>query len=102
MRAASLSESSTSRMRSSVAMTFATCRWRFVDHEPVEPQLFDDLDELLKLDRLADIAVHTEVVAGADVLFLFGRSENDNRIAPCTRVSSQKTQYLEPVQFGQF
>src|SRR5262245_57216427 len=52
-------------------------RW-LVQHEPVEAEVAYRFGELREVDRLADVAVDSELVAADPVLLLVGRRQDDD------------------------
>src|SRR5207237_1243897 len=75
-------------------------RWR-VEDEPVDPELAHGLDELAEVDRLADVAVRAQAVAGDDVLLFAGRGEDHDRQQARAGVGPDAPQHLEAVDLGE-
>lgn len=53
-------------------------RGRLIDHRPEESELADGLDELVEIDRLDNVGIHTQAVTLDQVLLLPGGGEHDN------------------------
>src|ERR1700690_862964 len=73
-----------------------------VDHQPIQAQSFDDLPELLEIDRLLDIAVNPQVVALNQVSLLAGGCHDDHRNRLGSRIILQFSKHLQAINSGQF
>src|SRR5687767_14429120 len=83
----------------------ATCKqvswgW-FIEDEPIQAELTGGFHELGKVDRFADEAVGTEVVALDDVAFFVARRQNDDGQASCGGIRSYAAQHVQPVELGE-
>ena len=77
-------------------------RRRLIPDQPVEAQHMDDLLKIIKIDRLADIAVGAEFIAFDHILLLGGRGKNDNRKQPGQLIAANLSQDLQAVYLRKF
>src|SRR5438270_6138666 len=73
-----------------------------IDHEPVFSDISHRLGELLEIDRLDDIAVHSHLVGPHDVPLLGRGGEHDDRDRARARIALDAPQNLMAVDFRQF
>ena len=78
------------------------CRSRrhLVQRKPKDAQRFDSFREMVKVDRFADIAVRAEGITVLDVLFFFGRCEDDDWNMSGQSFCANSTQHVEPAHLG--
>ena len=74
---------------------------RLVDHLPVEPEIPDNVGELIKLDRFDDVAVHSECVALDNITLFTGGGENDNRYRSGCLLSLYFPEDFKTINLGQ-
>src|SRR5882672_10735707 len=69
--------------------------WLLVQHEPVEVDVLDHLDQRLEPDRLGQVRVDSEVVGAIDVHRLPRGGQHDHREPPDRRLLAQPGQHLQ-------
>ena len=73
---------------------------RLVEQQPVHAEAAHTLGELLKVDRLGDVRVHTEPVALDHVALLARRGQHHDRDVPRALVAFDPPKHLETVHEG--
>src|ERR1700760_1587631 len=61
-----------------VVLSALAARWAFVEDQPIHSKLTRCLGKISKVDGLANVAVHTQLVAANNVALFIGGSENDH------------------------
>src|SRR5262245_10657579 len=72
-------------------------RRRLIGLEPIRSDLLQRLRELLKIDRLAHVAVRAERVTRHQIFWLDRRRQDDDRHQLRARIRAQTLEYLQPV-----
>src|SRR5687768_701850 len=96
---ASSTESSTIKRRSSAGILSVPQRSGFVQQQPIQTQLAHGLDELRKIDRLADVAVSAKRITVNKILFLFRRGQYHHGKKFCAFVRAYSLEHFEAVDF---
>src|SRR4051812_39237868 len=109
-RVSSASESSTSSICSwrvsegagwGAMLARARCRRVAVQFQPIIGDLAERLGKAREVDRLDDIAVGAELIAGDQVAFLARRGQNDHRQKPGFRARTNFPQDVQAADLGQ-
>src|SRR5713226_3002387 len=102
MSSASATLSSTRRIRSGeVIGSGCGWWWTLVQQQPIQLHIGDRADEGLEVDRLDDVAVGPEVIAGDDVGLLVRRGEDDDGDRFRAVAGLEAPQHLQPVDLGE-
>ena len=72
-----------------------------VDNKPVKPKLADDVAKLVKIDRLLDVAVYTELIAFNHVALFLGGGHDDDGDGFGARVVFESAEDFEAIYLGQ-
>src|SRR5277367_2037332 len=100
---ASVGSSSIERIRNGLCMSLPNAaRRRLVDERPENAQFLDGIYKLMKIDRLHNIGIHAEFVAGHQVFFFSRRGQNDHRNQSELGVGLDFLQDLQAIYFGKF
>src|SRR5690242_2012742 len=75
--------------------------WQFYHGEPKFLDRSDDLDKLLEIDRLADIAIDMKAIGTKDVFVCFRRGQHDNWNASEILIGFNLRQDLSAILLGQ-
>src|SRR4051794_15799252 len=97
---ASSSESSISRSFRGGFISVLDGR-RLVEHEPIESQLAHRVGELVKVDRLSDVAVRAQAVSAQHVALLARGGEDHNGEKARALIPAHLSQHLDAVHLRQ-
>src|SRR5437588_4354099 len=75
--------------------------WKAVEQHPVEAQRADGVGELLKIDRLDDVAVDPQFVAGLEIVILVRRGQHDHGDLLGPGIPLDPAEHFDPVDLGE-
>src|SRR5262245_16987750 len=73
-------------IESVIVFPFTSAWWSLIQNKPVQPQLTDGSNKLIKIHRFLNIGIRAEAVAIQAVLFLLRGGEDHNGEEPCPLV----------------